>query len=120
MAPQQASALCARASRCAAARGVGLHVGPFRPYVALGYLHEYTYEVGIGSHNVFGELGHTWVLHRTLRLSLGIGLRRTLATRVAEESFLTGPSVDPQAPSDEIDAINPWLPFAAVRFSRAF
>lgn len=96
------------------------HVGPFRPYVALGYLHKYTYEVGIASHNVFGELGHTWVLHRTLRFSLGIGLRRMLATRITEDSFLRGPSVDPAALSHEIDGIVPWLPLAAVRFSRAF
>jgi hypothetical protein len=97
-----------------------LHVGPLRPYVALGYLYKLTYEVGIASHNVFAEMGHTWVIHRTLRLSLGVGLRRMLATRVTEDSFLTGPSVDPQALNAEIDAIDPWLPLAAVRFSRAF
>jgi hypothetical protein len=97
-----------------------LHVGPIRPYLALGYLHKLTYEVGIASHNVFAEIGHTWVLHRTLRLSLGVGLRRMVSARVTEESFLTGPSVDPAALSAELDAIDPWLPLATVRFSRAF
>jgi hypothetical protein len=96
------------------------HVGPLRPYVALGYLYKYTYEVGIASHNVFAEVGHTWVIHRTLRFSLGVGLRRMLAARITEDSFLSGPSVDPQALSNEIDAIDPWLPIAAMRFSRAF
>jgi hypothetical protein len=91
-----------------------------RPYVAVGYLHKLTYEVGLASHNVFAEVGHTWVLHRTLRFSLGIGLRRILTTRLTEESVLGGPDSDPAAVRRELDAIDPWLPLGAIRFSRAF
>jgi hypothetical protein len=95
-------------------------VGQFRPYFSLGYLNKQTYEAGVASHNVFAELGHTWVLHRTLRLSLGVGLRRILSTHVLEGSGLRGPEVDSVALRREVDAINPWLPLGAMRFSRAF
>ena len=94
--------------------------GGVRPYVALGYLHKLTYEVGLASHNVFAEVGHTWVLHRTMRFSLGIGLRRILTTRLTEDSVLAGPASDPEAVRRELDRIEPWLPLGAVRFSRAF
>jgi hypothetical protein len=91
-----------------------------RPYIALGYLHKRTYEVGLASHNVFVEVGHTWVIHRTLRFSLGVGLRRILDTRLTEGSVLSGPDTDPDAVRSELDRINPWLPLGALRFSRAF
>lgn len=91
-----------------------------RPYVALGYLHKRTYEVGVASHNVFAEVGHTWILHRTLRFSLGLGLRRILTTRLTEGSLLAGPDSDPTAVRRELDEIDPWLPLGAIRFSRAF
>jgi hypothetical protein len=91
-----------------------------RPYVALGYLHKRTYEVGLASHNVFVEVGHTWVIHRTLRFSLGVGLRRILDTRLTEDSVLSGPNADPDAVRSELGRIDPWLPLGALRFSRAF
>lgn len=96
------------------------NVGGFRPYVALGYLYKLTYEVGLASHNVYMEVGHTWVIHRTLRFSLGVGLRRILDTRLTEDSVLSGPDADPAAVRHELDRIEPWLPLAALRFSRAF
>ena len=91
-----------------------------RPYIALGYLHKRTYEVGIMSHNVFAEVGHTWVLHRTLRFSLGVGLRRILHTQLTGDSELASPEVDPEAVRHELERVDPWLPLAAIRFSRAF
>jgi hypothetical protein len=91
-----------------------------RPYVALGYLYKLTYEVGLASHNVFLEVGHTWVIHNTLRFSLGVGLRRIIDTRLTEDSVLAGPDADPAAVRRELDRIDPWLPLAAMRFSRAF
>ena len=96
------------------------NVDGFRPYVALGYLYKLTYEVGLASHNVYMEVGHTWVLHRTLRFSLGVGVRRILDTRLTEDSVLSGPDADPAAVQHELGRINPWLPLAALRFSRAF
>lgn len=96
------------------------HFGPVRPYLALGYLHKRTYEVGLASHNVFAEVGHTWVLHRTLRFSLGVGVRRILHTRLTQGSLLAGPEADPEAVQRELGRIYPWLPLAALRFSRAF
>lgn len=91
-----------------------------RPYVALGYLYKLTYEVGLASHNVFVEVGHTWVIHNTLRFSLGIGLRRIIDPRLTENSVLSGPDADPDAVRRELDRIDPWLPLGAIRFSRAF
>jgi len=91
-----------------------------RPYIALGYLYKLTYEVGVASHNVYVELGHTWVIHRTLRFSLGVGLRRILDTRLTEDSSLRGPDSDPAAVAAELRRIEPWLPLGAIRFSRAF
>lgn len=96
------------------------NIDGFRPYIALGYLHKLTYEVGLASHNVFMEIGHTWVLHRTLRFSLGVGMRRILDTRLTEDSALSGPDADPAAVRHELARVDPWLPLAALRFSRAF
>jgi hypothetical protein len=96
------------------------NIGGIRPYIALGYLHKRTYEVGLASHNVFVEVGHTWVIHRTLRFSLGVGLRRILDTRLTPDSVLSGPNADPDAVRSELDRIDPWLPLGALRFSRAF
>jgi hypothetical protein len=72
------------------------------------------------SHNLYAEIGHTWVLHRTLRFSLGVGLRRILHNRVTSDSALLGPDADPAAVQRELDSVEPWLPLAAIRFSRAF
>jgi hypothetical protein len=94
--------------------------GPVRPYVALGYLFKDTYAVGVHSHNVFAEVGHTWVLHRTLRLSLGVGLRRILHTGLDDDSALLGPDAEPGAVQREIERVWRWLPLGAIRFSRAF
>jgi len=91
-----------------------------RPYVSLGYLYKLTYQVGVASHNVYVELGHTWVIHRTLRFSLGVGLRRILDSRLTEDSSLAGPDSDPAAVDRELQRIDPWLPLGAIRFSRAF
>ena len=91
-----------------------------RPYIAFGYLYKLTYEVGVASHNVFAEVGHTWVIHRTMRLSLGVGIRRILHTGLVDGSELATPDVDPAAVERELGRVNPWLPLGAIRFSRAF
>ena len=91
-----------------------------RPYISFGYLYKLTYEVGVASHNVFVELGHTWVIHNTQRFSLGVGLRRIIDSRLTEDSVLSGPDADPDAVRRELDHIDPWLPLVAIRFSRAF
>ena len=39
---------------------------------------------------------------------------------IVEDSVLLDPEVDPRAVRRELDAIDPWLPLAAIRFSRAF
>ena len=53
-------------------------------------------------------------------VSLGVGLRRILDTRLTEDSVLSGPDADPAAVQHELDRVEPWLPLAALRFSRAF
>jgi hypothetical protein len=65
-------------------------------------------------------VGHTWVIHRTMRLSLGVGIRRILHTVLVEDSPLATPDVDPAAVERELGRVNPWLPLGAIRFSRAF
>jgi hypothetical protein len=97
-----------------------LNIEGIRPYISLGYLYKLTYEVGVASHNVYVELGHTWIIHRTLRFSLGVGLRRILDNRLTEDSALRGPDTDPAAIERELQSVSRWLPLGAIRFSRAF
>ncbi len=98
----------------------GFNFGGFRPYASLGYLHKDTYAVGVVSHNAFLELGHTWVLHRTYRLSVGAGLRRVLSRSVSSDSLLDAPDTDRALLAQELDAADVWIPLVALRFSRAF
>ena len=70
-----------RAARLEYYIGVGFEVNParhytgavrylfnidgYRPYIGAGYLFDDLYAIGTYSHNVFGEIGYSWVLHRT-------------------------------------------------------
>lgn len=95
--------------------------GDFRPYLGVGYLYNDTYAIGVASHNVFMEAGHKWVIHTTYHFTLGVGVRRLLALRVAEDSILNDPDVDGALLDQQIDDVMPrWLPTIALRFSRAF
>ena len=95
--------------------------GDFRPYLGVGYLYNDTYAIGVASHNVFMEAGHKWVLHTTYHFTVGVGVRRLLALRIAEDSILNDPDVDRKLLDEQIDNVMPrWLPTVALRFSRAF
>ena len=95
--------------------------GSFRPYVAAGYLFNDTFEIGVTSHNLFGEIGHKWVIHRTYHLTAGLGLRRLLSVQIDKTSILNDPDVDQELLDEQIDEVMPrWLPTIALRFSRAF
>ncbi|MGE0326319.1 MAG: hypothetical protein AB7K71_40055 [Polyangiaceae bacterium] len=92
----------------------------YRPYVSLGYQYKDAFSIGTYSHNLFGEVGYSWVLHRTYHLTAGVGVRRILSVQVREDSPLRGSDVDPQLLDDELDGIARWVPTFALRFSRAF
>ncbi|MCA9628257.1 MAG: hypothetical protein KC766_11350 [Myxococcales bacterium] len=96
------------------------NIDGYRPYVSLGYLFKDAYALGTYTHNVFGEVGYSWVLHRTYHLTAGVGVRRILSVQVRDDSPLRGSDVDPQLLDDEIDGIARWVPTFALRFSRAF
>jgi hypothetical protein len=96
------------------------NIDGWRPFIGAGYLYNDAYGLGTYSHNVFAELGYSWVLHRTYHLTLGLGFRRILYVGIRDDSFLHGGDVDQAWLQRETDAISPWVPQAALRFSRAF
>lgn len=96
-------------------------LGEFRPYLGAGYLYKDTYAIGVSSHNVFVEIGHKWIMHRTYHFSVGVGVRRLLALSIDRDSILNDPDVDRALLDEQIDEELPrWLPTVALRFSRAF
>ncbi|MCA9641043.1 MAG: hypothetical protein H6718_22325 [Polyangiaceae bacterium] len=92
----------------------------FRPYVSLGYQYKDVFAIGTYSHNLFGEVGYSWVLHRTYHLTAGVGVRRVLTVNVRDDSPLRGSDTDPQLLDDELNNTPRWVPIFALRFSRAF
>lgn len=95
-------------------------IGEARPYIGIGYLFNELPELGTFSHNIFGEIGHRWKIHKTYRLTLGAGVRRILHIGVHDDSVLAEPDVDPDLLRREIDGTARWVPTIAIRFSRAF
>jgi hypothetical protein len=116
--------------------GVGLEVNPathytlasrylfnidgYRPYVGAGYLYNDLYELRTYSHDVFAEIGYSWVLHDTYHLTAGIGVRRILYIGIRDDSPLKDSDVDPALLEEQRDDVSRWVPTAALRFSRAF
>jgi len=96
------------------------NIDGYRPYVGAGYLFHDLYAVGTYSHNVFGEVGYSWILHRTYHLTAGVGVRRILHIGVREDSTLRAADVDPVLLDEQLDSVAPWVPTFALRFSRAF
>jgi hypothetical protein len=96
------------------------NIDGYRPYIGAGYLFHDLYELGTYSHNVFGEVGYSWVLHRTFHLSAGAGVRRILYVGIRDDSPLREADVDPDLLDEQVDAIAPWVPTITLRFSRAF
>jgi hypothetical protein len=96
------------------------NIDGYRPYIGAGYLFHDLYEVGTYSHNVFGEVGYSWVVHRTYHLTLGIGVRRILHIGVRSDSTLRAADVDQALLDEQIESVAPWVPTLALRFSRAF
>jgi hypothetical protein len=96
------------------------NIDGWRPFIGAGYLYNDAYALRTYSHNVFAELGYSWVLHHTYHLTLGLGVRRILHVGVHDDSLLHGRDVDQAWLERELEAISPWVPQAALRFSRAF
>lgn len=97
-----------------------LKLGGYRPYVSAGYLYNDVYRLGTYTHELFAELGYTWVIHDTFRLSLGVGTRYRMYLGIRDDSLLRGDAVDPDLLSEQRDSVFPWVPTVALRFSRAF
>jgi hypothetical protein len=96
------------------------NIDGWRPFIGGGYLYNDVYGIGTYSHNVFAEVGYKWVLHQTYHVTLGIGVRRLIDAGTREDSILRGADVDQAWLDRELDSLNPWVPQAALRFSRAF
>lgn len=116
--------------------GVGLQVNPsahltatvryyasfdgFRPYLGLGYLHQYLTALGTRNHDVFAEIGHKWRIHTTYHLTIGVGVRYIFAITVDGDSPLESGAVDDELLASELDDVARFAPTVAIRFSRAF
>jgi hypothetical protein len=96
------------------------NISGFRPYVSLGYAYKDLTGIGTFNHNVFGEIGYSWVLHQTYHLSAGVGARRIVYIGIKEDSPLAAPDVDPAFLASETDNVSRWAPLISLRFSRAF
>lgn len=94
--------------------------GDFRPYVSLGYLHQYLNAIGTRNHDVFAEIGHKWRIHTTYHLTIGVGVRYIFAITVDDDSPLTTSAVDDDFLESELDDVGRFAPTVAIRFSRAF
>lgn len=92
----------------------------YRPYVGVGYLYKDLTTLRTYTHNVFGEVGYSWKVHRTYHLTLGVGVRRILYLGIRDDSPLAGPDVDPALLDGERERMTRWVPTIALRFSRAF
>ncbi len=92
----------------------------WRPYVALGYMHQELYMLGTDSENLVTEIGYKWVLQHTYHFTLGIGLRTLLHIGVQADSPLKESDVDPDFLQEQIDDVFSYVPTLALRFSRAF
>ncbi len=92
----------------------------FRPYVALGYLYKDLTVLRTYSHNVFGEIGYSFKIHQTYRLTAGVGVRYIAHLGIHNDSPLMDDDVDPVLLKEQQDSIERWVPMGALRFSRAF
>lgn len=96
------------------------NISGYRPYVSLGYAYKDLSGIGTFNHNVFGELGYSWVLHHTYHLTAGVGLRRIVHIGIKDDSPLNAPDVDRAFLESETDNVARWAPLLSLRFSRAF
>jgi hypothetical protein len=96
------------------------NIDGYRPYLGAGYLFDDLYGIGSFSHNVFAEVGYSWVLHRTYHLTAGVGVRRILHVGLRQDSPLLDGDVDRRFLEQQIDGVSRWVPTFALRFSRAF
>lgn len=109
------------ATRYTAAVRYTFTFGAVRPYVGAGYLLVDTHAIGVLSHNAFAEVGHRWSIHRTYRLSAGLGVRYLFSLHIEDDSILNDPDVDRALLAEQIDeGLTRWVPTFALRFSRAF
>jgi hypothetical protein len=92
----------------------------FRPYVSLGYAYRSLYAIGGFSHNVSGELGLGWDVRPTLRISLGLGVRRLIHFGLHDDSPLVQGYTDYALLDQERASLHRYTPIVALRFSRSF
>jgi hypothetical protein len=98
----------------------GFDVWWFRPYLAVGYAYRDLYAIGGYSHNLSGELGVGWDARPTLRVSLGVGVRRLLHFGLHPDSPLLQGYTDYALLDHERSSLHRYTPIVALRFSRSF
>lgn len=116
--------------------GIGLEINPsrqftgsarytfdihgYRPYIAGGYVFRSLHGIGGYSHNVTLEVGYTWVIRQTLRLSAGVGVRRLLHFGLRDGSPLLEGYTDTALLQSQKDDLDTYSPVVAVRLARTF
>lgn len=98
----------------------GFNILGFHPYIAAGYVFRDLHGIGAYSHSAFAELGYTWSIHQTLRVSFGLGARRLLAFGLHESSPILDGYTDAALLQQQRDSLATYSPIVALRVSRAF
>jgi hypothetical protein len=98
----------------------GFSIYGFHPYVAAGYVFRDLHGIGAFSHNAFAELGYTWSIHQTLRVSVGAGVRRLLHFGLHDGSPILAGYTDEALLQQQRDSLSRYSPILAIRISRAF
>lgn len=96
------------------------NIDGYRPYIGLGYMYDDLYVLRTYSHNVFAEIGYSWVIHATYHLTVGVGVRRILHIGIHDDSVLKDEDVDQEFLEEERGNVSRWVPTFVLRFSRAF
>lgn len=92
----------------------------YRPYIGVGYLFKDLYVLQTYSHNAFAEIGYSFKLHQTHRLTVGAGVRYIAHVGIRDSSPLRDDDVDPVLLAEQDDDLVRFIPTIALRFSRAF
>lgn len=92
----------------------------YRPYLSFGYVYRDLYKIGGYSHNLSFELGYTWAIHQTMRVSVGAGVRQLLHFGLRADSPILSGYTDQALLDDQTSGMTKFTPIVAVRVSRAF
>jgi hypothetical protein len=97
-----------------------LDIYGYKPYVSAGYIFRDLYGIGGYSHNLSFEVGYTWAVHQTMRISAGVGVRTLLHFGLHGDSPILAGYTDQALLDEQRNALATFYPIAAIRVSRAF